>query len=132
MPKYLLSFLLLFFAGFVYPQTPLQRFVNHPALKHASVGVSVVELESGKSIVSHDAEKSLTPASVLKLITTATAIDVLGENYRYTTDVALDANDKTRILIIGSGDPTLGSEVFKESRDRFFNDCRLLLEKTLS
>ena len=36
-----------------YPQTARQRFVDHPALKHASVGVSVVELESGKVILAH-------------------------------------------------------------------------------
>src|SRR5690554_3514320 len=104
---FLLSFLL---TGFVYSQTSLQRFVNHPALKHASVGVSVVELESEKVIASHDAHKSLTPASALKLITSATALEVLGENYRYKTEVAIDANNPTRILVLGSGDPTLGSE----------------------
>lgn len=132
MLKTLHTILLMFASTIAFTQPALQKIINNPSLKHASVGISVVDISTGRSIVSLDAEKSLTPASVLKLITTATAIDVLGENYRYTTDVALDANDKTRILIIGSGDPTLGSEVFKESRDRFFNDCRLLLEKTLS
>ncbi len=43
--------------------------------------------------MSYNADKSLAPASVLKLVTTATAIEVLGENYRYKTDLAIDAND---------------------------------------
>lgn len=117
--------------GFAFPQTSLQRFVNHPSLKHASVGVSVVELESGKSILAHDAEKSLTPASVLKLITTATALEVLGENYRYRTEVGLDANDPSRILVMGSGDPTLGSEVFPEDPRAFFTNSVAALKRSL-
>ena len=132
MLKTLQTILLIFVSSLAFAQTAVQQIINNPALKHASVGISVIDLSTGKSVVSHDAEKSLTPASVLKLITTATAIEALGDNYRYRTDVAIDAYDPTRILILGSGDPTLGSEVFKESRDRFFNDCRQLLEKMLS
>src|SRR5690554_2610663 len=108
----LLTLLLLISPTFA--QTALQRFVNHPALKHASVGIAVTDLETGRRIVSHNGEQSLTPASVLKLITTATAIEAFGENYRYKTDVALDAGDPSRILVIGSGDPTLGSEAFDD------------------
>ena len=132
MLKTLQIIILIFASTLVFSQQAVQQIINNPALRHASVGISVVDLSTGKSIVNNDSEKSLTPASVLKLVTTATAIEALGENFRYRTDVALDAGDDTRILIIGSGDPTLGSEVFKENRERFFNDCRQLLEKTLS
>jgi len=131
MNRYIFSLLFLFLAGFIYPQTALQRFINNPALKHASVGVSVVELESGKSIAAYDEEKSLTPASVLKLITAATALEVLGENYRYKTEIAIDADDPSRILVIGTGDPTLGSEVFPENPDAFFINGVEALKKSL-
>ncbi len=116
----LLSLAVCLLPHIAYPQASLQRLVDNPALKHASVGVSVVELESGKSIVSHDADKSLTPASVLKLITTATALETLGENYRYKTKIAVDSDDSSRILVLGSGDPTLGSESFPENPHIFF------------
>lgn len=132
MLKTLQTIVLLFTSTIAFSQPAVQQIINNPSLKHASVGISVIDLSTGRSVVSHEAEKSLTPASVLKLITTATAIEALGDNFRYRTDVALDANDPTRILILGSGDPTLGSEAFKDSPDRFFNDCRQLLEKTLS
>lgn len=123
--------LLLLLASLTNAQTPLERFVNHPALKHASVGVSVVDMENGRSIVSYDAEKSLTPASTMKLVTTATALETLGDNYRYKTHVALDADDPSRILVLGSGDPTLGSDAFGESRDAFFVNCAGALKKAL-
>lgn len=120
MRKNILLIAFLFFAGFVYSQTALERFVNHPSLKHASVGVSVVDMTTRKPVVASNAHQSLTPASVLKLITTATALESLGENYRYKTDVALDAADPSRILVIGSGDPTLGSEAFEDHPNTFF------------
>ena len=112
-------------------QSPLERFIAHPALKHASVGVSVTDLESGRSILSHNAELSLTPASVQKLITTATALELLGEHYRYRTEVAIDANDPARILVIGSGDPTLGSEAFSDHPETFFTVAVDALKKAL-
>ena len=122
-------FLVLASAG--YGQTSLQKFISHSALKHASVGVSVVDMTTGKTVVDHDAGKSLTPASVLKLITTATALETLGENYRYKTDVARDANDPTRILVIGSGDPTLASEAFHGNQHLFFITTADALKKVL-
>ncbi|WP_436414761.1 D-alanyl-D-alanine carboxypeptidase/D-alanyl-D-alanine endopeptidase [Petrimonas sp.] len=121
-----------FLAALAYSQTAIQQFVNNPALKHASVGVQVTELKTGKTIVSHDAQKSLTPASVTKIITSATALELLGENYRYATRVALDENDPSRILVLGSGDPTLGSDAFGDNTAAFFINAADALKKELS
>jgi D-alanyl-D-alanine carboxypeptidase/D-alanyl-D-alanine-endopeptidase (penicillin-binding protein 4) len=125
-------FLFSFLTVLVYSQTAIQRFINNPALKHASVGVQVTDLKTGKTIVSHDAQKSLTPASVTKIITSATALELLGENYRYATRVALDENDPLRILVLGSGDPTLGSDAFGDNTAAFFINAVDALKKGLS
>ncbi len=131
MKRHLTFFVLLFLAGFSFSQSALEQFVNHPALKHASVGVSVTDLETGRSILSHNVDQSLTPASVLKVVTTATALEILGEQFRYKTEVALDSNDPTRILVIGSGDPTLGSEAFGDHPETFFTVAADALRKAL-
>ncbi|HBL34538.1 MAG TPA: D-alanyl-D-alanine carboxypeptidase/D-alanyl-D-alanine-endopeptidase [Porphyromonadaceae bacterium] len=125
---------LLFFCAFVYAgysQPVLQHLLNDPALKHASVGVCVTDLNTGKEVLRHDAEKSLTPASTLKLITTATALELFGENYRYKTDIALDTADPSRILVLGSGDPTLGSEAFGNNPNAFFTYITEALKNVL-
>ncbi|MDD4778242.1 MAG: D-alanyl-D-alanine carboxypeptidase/D-alanyl-D-alanine-endopeptidase [Fermentimonas sp.] len=132
MLKTLNTTILILVSCIAFSQPAVQQFTNNPILKHASVGISVVDISSGRSIVSHNAEKSLTPASVLKLVTTATAIETLGDNYRYRTEVAFDANDPSRILVIGAGDPTLGSEVFSENPNGFFVNSLQLLNKSLS
>lgn len=132
MMRFLISIILSFYCSLGFSQSAVQQFVDHPALKHASVGISVVDLNTNKSIVSYNSEKSLTPASVLKLVTTATAIEILGDNWRYKTDIMLDAEDPTRILVRGAGDPSLASEVFKESPYSFFVNSAQLIKKSVS
>lgn len=133
MRRNLLLLLGLIFTNIICSQSvALRRFVQNPALKHASVGVCVTDLNTGKTILSHDADKSLTPASVMKLLTTATAVEVLGENYRYTTRVMRDADESKRILVVGAGDPTLGSSAFTNNQNAFFIQCAGELRRKLS
>lgn len=124
--------ILLFILLNVYSQPALQQFIQNPALKHASIGVCVKDLTTGKTIVSHNEDKALTTASIMKLVTTATALELLGPNYKYTTTLALDAHDSSRLLLIGSGDPTLGTSVFKENPYSFLMDWTGALQTALS
>lgn len=132
MKRFFLFYISLCIVWLSHSQIALQQFVNNPALKHASVGVQVTDLKTGKTIVSRDPQKSLTPASVAKIITTATALELLGENYRYATRVALDENNSSRILVLGSGDPTLGSDAFGDNTAAFFINATDALKKELS
>lgn len=54
-------------------------WIKSPALKHATVTLEVSR--DGKSIYSYDADRLMAPASVLKLVTTATALRMLGGDY---------------------------------------------------
>ncbi len=115
----------------VVSQTGIQQFISNPALRHASVGVSVVDINTGETIVEHDSQKSLTPASITKIITTATALELLGEDFRYETKVGIDAENPNRILIIGSGDPTLGSSAIDVNPNSFFINVASAAKRTL-
>lgn len=96
-------------SGQVTSQKALTDFINTKGLEHASIGFCIKDF-SGKVILEHNANKSYTPASILKVVTTASAIEVLGANYNYETVLAKDVVNPNRLLIFGSGDPTLGSE----------------------
>lgn len=80
----------------------------------ATWGVYVETLD-GQVLYDNNGDKCLTPASNLKLLTTAAALDILGGEYTYDTVVkAVGEIDKDGVLqgdlvIIGSGDPTLGA-----------------------
>lgn len=100
--------------------TRIQQFLIQKELKHASVGICIKDF-TGKEIVSHNADKSYTPASILKVVTTATALDVLGPEYRYQTTLAKDKNQSNRLLIHGYGDPTLGTKHLDNIQDAFLS-----------
>ncbi len=76
---------------------------------------------TGEIIYSYDADRNLASASVMKLYPTSVALSLLGPCYRYSTTLCLigDLNTKKGVLegdvvIIGGGDPALGSEYFAE------------------
>ena len=49
-----------------------------PELAHTSICVNVTDNQSGEEIIGSSPQVSLVPASIFKVITTATALDVLG------------------------------------------------------
>lgn len=105
-------------------QTALAQFVKQPEFKNASVGINVVDLTTGEPVFSFNSEKLLIPASTMKLVTTAAALELLGSGYRFKTRVAYSGeieNNETlngNLIVLGGGDPALGSEYFKE---HYFN-----------
>ena len=119
--QHITSIFLLFCSLTLTAQTALQTFLKNDALKHATVGFELRELSTGKTISEHNRQTACTPASVTKLITTATALEILGADYTFKTKLAIDGTiDSSGVLhgnlyIIGGGDPTLGSRFFPQS-----------------
>ncbi|WP_116107202.1 D-alanyl-D-alanine carboxypeptidase/D-alanyl-D-alanine-endopeptidase [Lewinella sp. IMCC34191] len=92
----------------------IQEFTASPAFRHATVGIAVREVASGNHLAGYNADLSLIPASTQKLLTTAAAMDILGADYRFRTQLIAggEVNDGTLsgdLYVIGGGDPTLGS-----------------------
>ncbi len=86
------------------------------ALDHASVSVYAVHTDTGEVIVDHNSDLSMMPASCIKIVTTAAALEVLGGDSRFETHLEHDGwIDESRTLhgnlyIRGGGDPCLGSD----------------------
>ncbi len=108
-----------FFAGNINAQNQLQKAItqlaNDADLKHAGFGFCVIDVNENKIIAAHNADLALIPASSLKVVTTATALGVLGADYQFKTTLEYDGNilpDGTlrgNLYIKGYGDPTLAS-----------------------
>ncbi len=114
------------FAHHINAQEPaaLKKLMSHSEMKHATVSCLVKEVGSTQYKVNYQANQRMTPASVMKLITTATALELLGEDYRYPTDIQYDGNIvkgvlKGNLYIKGHGDPTLGSTRFGQEATAF-------------
>ncbi len=98
----------------------IQRLLTDENLKHAGVSITVMDVQTGKIIASHQKDLCLIPASSLKVATTAAAISILGRNYTFKTELQYDGSLNKNVLngnifIKGSGDPTLGSDRFRET-----------------
>jgi D-alanyl-D-alanine carboxypeptidase/D-alanyl-D-alanine-endopeptidase (penicillin-binding protein 4) len=107
-------------------QTPqaLKAFIQKENLQHAGIGFKAVDLTTGKTIAAYNENVSLTPASNMKIVTTATALEVLGSDFHFETPLFHDGLIKTSVLngnlyIQGTGDPTLGSEHTGGEKDAF-------------
>ena len=103
-------------------QKKIDSLANSPFLQNGFVGVSIRAVKSGQNLVEFNAQKSLSPASTMKLISTATALMALGENYTYLTVLEYSGQIRDSVLtgniiIKGSGDPSLGSWRFKNYPD---------------
>ncbi len=97
----------------------IDSFKSDKDLKNASIGFVAKDLKTGEIISSLNPDLSLMPASTLKIITTATALEILGKNYRFSTILQYSGNIDTinrilkgNIYIKGGADPTLGSVHF--------------------
>ena len=82
-----------------------------------NISVSLRSLQTGNVLYEYNGDFGVKPASTLKLLTAATALDVLGPNYRFKTEVYVDGNIENNVLqgdlyIKGGGDPTLQKENF--------------------
>jgi serine-type D-Ala-D-Ala carboxypeptidase/endopeptidase (penicillin-binding protein 4) len=75
--------------------------------KNVQFSVHIVKADTGKTIYEHNKDKPLTPASNMKIITTAVALKTLGPDYTFKTQVGLCGD---ALVVIGSGDPLLGDK----------------------
>jgi D-alanyl-D-alanine carboxypeptidase/D-alanyl-D-alanine-endopeptidase (penicillin-binding protein 4) len=91
--------------------------LNAAGIPTKNVAVYVQAVEGNDAIVSHNADKSMNPASVMKLVTTNAALDLLSPTYRWKTEVYRDGDVLNGVLqgnliIKGYGDPSFKAQDF--------------------
>ncbi|BAM03466.1 D-alanyl-D-alanine carboxypeptidase/D-alanyl-D-alanine endopeptidase [Phycisphaera mikurensis] len=100
-------------------QREVRELIASAALGDAVAGVVVAELTPGGSEVRVDlnGDLALGPASNMKLVTTAAALDLLGEGFAFETTLSLlPAGDRAPSLLVrGSGDPGFGDPPLLEA-----------------
>ncbi|MCP4377202.1 MAG: hypothetical protein GY794_13635, partial [bacterium] len=87
----------------------------------ARVGVSVVNLASGKATVAKRANELFIPASNQKLLSSAFALHALGGGYKFTTELYITRSGD--IVVYGDFDPTLGDpDLASESAKNIYSE----------
>jgi serine-type D-Ala-D-Ala carboxypeptidase/endopeptidase (penicillin-binding protein 4) len=110
---------LLVFAGLIasFPSyaalpLPVEQALQKEAVPLDAVSVYARQLDSHAPFIEHNADRSLNPASTMKLLTTYAALDLLGPAYRWRTEVYRDGEMRDgvltgNLLIKGYGNPEL-------------------------
>lgn len=96
-------------------------------LKGGSWSFYLGNIHADTAIYAFNSTTGLVPASVMKIVTTGTALALLGPGYRFTTTLQHDGTKNGNLLsgnifIRGTGDPTLGSESYGSSVDKVISN----------
>lgn len=96
----------------------ITKILDKPINRRANWGIEVFSLDEDRVVYTFNGEKTLMPASNVKVLTTAAALDRLGPDYTFKTHVFLDGvvDDsgvaRGNLVLKGSGDPTLSGRFF--------------------
>lgn len=94
----------------------LDSIFNDTAFANAHWGVMVRSLRTGETVYARNAGRMFVPASNMKIVTAAAALEALGPDYRYRTRVAAAGEVRAGVLrgdlyVIGGGDPSLSERM---------------------
>ena len=102
-------------------QTALERAVGAAVARAlqdtASLGVHIVELDTGETVYAYSPDEKRVVASNNKLFTTAAALDALGPGYFFETRLLMRGSVAGETLqgdlgVVGSGDPQISGREF--------------------
>lgn len=113
---------------------PVKWLLQAPYMRGVSFSLVVKDVQEGRTVYSYDTDRLQSPASVLKTVATATALEILGEDYRYPTTLEYDGilengTLEGNLYIKGSGDPSLGSSHFAPGQNKFLSTWIAALQK---
>ncbi len=100
----------------------VKQLLADSSMKHAILGLYMVNSANNETVFDWNGETGLAPASCQKIFTSIAALDLLGHDYRFKTELGYDGTIKDgeltgNVFFNGYGDPTLGSWRFSETKD---------------
>ncbi|MFT4094781.1 MAG: D-alanyl-D-alanine carboxypeptidase/D-alanyl-D-alanine-endopeptidase [Niabella sp.] len=101
----------------------MDEFNNDEQLRFATTGFYVIDGATGETVFDQNGQAGMATASTEKIITAATAFEVLGKDFTYATKFGIVKTAKGSSLYIqASGDPTLGSWRWEETKETVILD----------
>ncbi len=96
----------------------IDKAISNSNINKSAVSVSVKDSKTGKVIYALNAQKPVSPASTLKIITMTTALNELGKDYEFSTELYKSTNNELFLK--------LGADPFLTSKDlkKLFNTAK--------
>ncbi len=88
-------------------QRRIDAILGRSGLRRVHFSASVVRCDSGETVYQKNARLALIPASNMKIVTSAAALEYLGQDFAFVTRVGLCGD---ALVVKGSGDPLLGDK----------------------
>ena len=112
MYKYLLSIIFLTIVTNAYLPANISTMIKKLKINPANVSIKISETRSGRELASYRELKSRYPASVMKILTTYSALIELGKNFKWPTRLFYRGTLNNGVIdgdliVKGYGDPTL-------------------------
>jgi len=94
-----------------------ESLVSAVPVNKGAWGLLVVDAATGETLYEKNADRYFTPASNMKLLTTALALDKLGPDFRFRTTLETRGSTTQGVLagdliLVGRGDPNLSNRKF--------------------
>ena len=92
----------------------LEQLLNSRDLRGTSYSICVIDADTNELLAEIHADEPMIPASNMKLLTTASALDMLGADFVFRTELGVIAktlNMGSQLIIRGDGDPALGDPI---------------------
>lgn len=89
----------------------INKAVAESGINKGAVSVSVKDIKTGKTLYELNSDKPVPPASTLKVVTLASALNELGKDYEFSTELYKNSNNEL-ILKLGA-DPFLNAKDLK-------------------
>src|SRR3954469_20412695 len=111
----------------------IQKMQSSPQLVHGVVSLCVADAITGNILYSTNEQMGLMPASNMKVFTSIAALDLLGEDYHFKTEIGYSGKIVDSILygnlyLVGYGDPTTGSWRYSNTKpDSIMNNISKVL-----
>lgn len=110
----------------------IESILKDKALASALISISVKDISSNEILYEKNSHTQCTPASIFKIITTYAALEKLGADFKFKTEIYYSGNIQDSVLdgdiiIKGYGDPTIESRFIKSS---FFQEAIKALQQT--
>ncbi len=109
-------------------ETRIRKILARPEFRHATFGIKFYSLDRRKPVFAHNADKFFIAASTTKLITSGSALELLGADYRFTTrvyrtgDILPDGTLTGDLVLVAAGDPNLSGRITEDGKLAFENE----------
>src|SRR5262249_36924332 len=104
------------------------KIMARPEFQHAMFGVEIYSLDHKRSVYSHNSDKFFMAASTTKLITTGSALNLFGPDYKFHTrvyrngELTSDGSLNGDLILVASGDPNLSGRIESNETLTFENE----------